>query len=162
MMLVDDAGSICEPCQFKAHSVPHSNSSFCINQQVVAYLFNQLWYTNEEPAQQDGVSQEARSHATQEFNVTYFFHPLEITSACQCDRWLCCSSRWFRTIVPTSLKTTIFANIWECGFFCDNYSGLTGVDWSVVCPLVELICLWGCCSDLSKALSLMDVDFGTH
>lgn len=56
----------------------------------------------------------------------------------------------------------IFSSIYECGFFfffcSDSVAGLAGVDCSVVCPLIELSCLRGCCSKLSKVLSVMGVD----
>lgn len=68
---------------------------------------------------------------------------LDITSGCQCDRWLHCASRWYTTIL-----LYVFGSI----SFSDGYSGLTGVDFSVVFPLMEPICPWGRCSKLSQVL----------
>lgn len=105
--------------------------------------------------QQDSLSQWALSHPMQDSKV-YRASSSPGNHKCLpvCDRWpphhqgdseLC--SKIFSSIYQPQ-----YLFIYFFSFCCDNYSGLTGVDWSVVCPLIELICLWGCCSGLSQVL----------
>ena len=46
--------------------------------------------------------------------------------------------------------------------FSDSYPGLSGVDWGVVCLLIELRCLRGCCLKLSTLLKVTGATLYNH
>lgn len=75
-----------------------------------------------------------------------------------------CLPIWQMVMVLIKVIQSYSQNIvqWFYLGFSDSYPGLTGVDCSVVCPLIRLICLWGCCSNLSEVLSVTGVDFCKH
>lgn len=148
--IISTKGEICIfLCCFDSSSdVSVSQTTFSHQQHVQLCFTHATGLTNQPPAQQDGVSHWAPSHVRSELVMFVEFLPhLEITSACQYDRWLQGESRWFKT----TLEMFFF-------LFGGGLSGLAGVDCSIVCPLMELICLWGWCSKLSKVLNRMHVD----
>lgn len=109
--------------------------------------------TNQQPAQQDSVSHvgtitcHASSRCLRSFFLTWISQvPASVTDGCASNQG----------------ESKLYSECFWWISFSDSYSGLAGVDCSVVCPLMEPICLWGWCSKLSKVLSVMRVDFCKH
>lgn len=73
-----------------------------------------------------------------------------------------CLPVWQMAVLRIKVNQKLYSECFLWISFSDSYSGLAGVDCSVVCPLVEPICLWGWCAKLSKVLSVMRVDFCKH